>query len=75
MVLGLILSISRWRNFIPLYLFIVIHTGIHLLSWLHLVRLSVDAVSMVFAALALLELAKHSKSWRRRNLVSDKVQA
>ena len=76
MVLGLILSVSRWRSFIPLYLFIVIHTGIHLLSWpAPRYRLSVDAVSMVFAALALLELAKYLKSWRRRNLVSDKVQA
>ena len=76
MVFGLILSVSRWRSFLPLYLFIVIHTGIHLLSWpAPRYRLSVDAVSMVFAALALLELAKYLKSWRRRNLVSDKVQA
>lgn len=76
MVLGLILSISRWRSFLPLYLFIVIHTSIHLLSWpAPRYRLSVDAVSMVFAALALLELAKHLKSWRHRNLVADKVQA
>ena len=75
MVLGLILSIRLWRSFLPLYLFIVIHTGIHLLSWpAPRYRLSVDAVSMVFAALALLELAKHLKSWRRRNLVADKVQ-
>jgi hypothetical protein len=58
-----------------LYLFIVIHTGIHLLSWpAPRYRLTVDAVSMIFAALALLEIAKHLKSWRRRNLVSDKVQ-
>jgi 4-amino-4-deoxy-L-arabinose transferase-like glycosyltransferase len=76
MVSGLILSISRWRSFIPLYLFIIIHTGIHLLSWpAPRYRLTVDAVSMIFAALALLELAKHLKSWRRRNLASDKVQA
>jgi len=76
MVLGLILSISRWRDFLPLYLFIVIHTGIHLLSWpAPRYRLTVDAVSMIFAALALLEIAKHLKSWHRRNMVSDKVQA
>ena len=76
MILGLILSVSRWRNFIPLYLFMVIHTGIHLLSWpAPRYRLSVDAVSMVFAALALLELARQFKSWRRQSLFSDKVQA
>jgi len=75
MVLGLILSISRWRNFLPLYLFIIVHTGIHLLSWpAPRYRLTVDAVSMVFAALALLELAKHLRSWRRRNLATNKVQ-
>lgn len=76
MLFGLRLSLSRWRSFAILYLFIVIHTGVHLLSWpAPRYRLSVDAVSMVFAALALLELAKQLKSWRRRNLVSDKVQA
>lgn len=76
MLFGLRLSLSRWRSFAILYLFMVIHTGVHLLSWpAPRYRLSVDAVSMVFAALALLELAKQLKSWRRRNLVSDKVQA
>jgi len=66
MLLGLYLSFSRWRNFVPLYLFIVIHTGIHLLSWpAPRYRLSVDAVSMVFASLALLELAKQLKTWHR----------
>ncbi len=76
MILGLYLSFSRWRSFAILYLFMVIHTGIHLLSWpAPRYRLTVDAVSMVFAALALIELAKQLKSWRRRNLFSDKAQA
>jgi 4-amino-4-deoxy-L-arabinose transferase-like glycosyltransferase len=76
MILGLYLSFSRWRSFAILYLFMVIHTGIHLLSWpAPRYRLTVDAVSMVFAALALIELAKQLKSWRRRNLLSDKAQA
>jgi hypothetical protein len=34
----------------------------------------VDAVLMVFAALAVLELAKQLKNWHRKYLVSDKVQ-
>jgi 4-amino-4-deoxy-L-arabinose transferase-like glycosyltransferase len=76
MLLGLCLSLSRWRNFVILYLFASIHTLIHLLSWpAPRYRLTVDAVFMVFAALALIELAKQLKSWRRRSLVSDKVQA
>ncbi len=76
MLLGLYLSFSRWRSFAVLYLFILIHTCIFLLSWpAPRYRLPVDAVSMVFAALALLELAKQLKNWRHRTLVSDKVQA
>jgi 4-amino-4-deoxy-L-arabinose transferase-like glycosyltransferase len=75
MLLGLYLSLSRWRNFVVLYLFIFIHTTIHLLSWpAPRYRLTVDAVSMVFAALAVLELVRQLKSWRRRNLLSDNVQ-
>ena len=75
MLMGLYLSLSRWRNFVVLYLFILIHTTIHLLSWpAPRYRLTVDAVSMVFAALAVLELARQLKSWRRRNLLSDNVQ-
>ncbi|MDQ2690959.1 MAG: glycosyltransferase family 39 protein [Chloroflexota bacterium] len=76
MLFGLILSAYRWRRFVLLYLFIAIHTGIHLLSWpAPRYRLSVDAVSMIFAALALIELAKQVKSWRRRTWVSDNMQA
>jgi 4-amino-4-deoxy-L-arabinose transferase-like glycosyltransferase len=66
MLLGLYLSFSRWRNFVPLYLFIVIHTAIHLLSWPSLrYRLPVDAVLMVFAGITIIELAKQLKTWRR----------
>jgi hypothetical protein len=66
MVFGLGFSFLRWRNFVPLYLFIVIHTGIHLLSWPSpRYRLSVDAVLMVFAGFALIELAKQLNTWRR----------
>ena len=66
MLLGLGLSVSRWRNFVPLYLFIVIHTGIHLLSWPSpRYRLPVDALLMIFAALTLVELAKQLKARRR----------
>ena len=74
MLFGFSLSISRWRSFVVLYLFIFIHTAIHLLSWpAARYRLSVDAVSMVFAGLAVLELAKQLKSWRRKLPVTDKL--
>jgi 4-amino-4-deoxy-L-arabinose transferase-like glycosyltransferase len=79
MLLGLYLSFARWRSFAVLYLFIVIHTGIHLLSWpAPRYRLPVDAVSMVFAGMAILELTRQLKTRRRRfpliNSVSDEVQ-
>jgi Dolichyl-phosphate-mannose-protein mannosyltransferase len=67
MVIGLGISVSRWRNFVPLYLFIIIHTGIHLLSWpAPRYRLTVDAVSIVFAALALRELLRQLRTWRHK---------
>ena len=74
MLVGLFLSFSRWRNFIALYLFSVIHTGIHLLSWpAPRYRLPVDAVSMIFAGLAVLELARQLRTWRGRRPVIDSV--
>ncbi|MEW6402379.1 MAG: glycosyltransferase family 39 protein [Chloroflexota bacterium] len=74
MLLGLYLSVSRWRSFVVLYLFIFIHTTIHLLSWpAPRYRLTVDAVSMVFAGLALLELAKQLKSWRSKLPLMNKL--
>ncbi len=71
MVVGLYLSFSRWRNSLLLYLFIIIHTAIHLLSWpAPRYRLPVDAVLMVFAGTALLELARRAKTWRHKLLQS-----
>jgi hypothetical protein len=67
MLFGLAFSLSRPRRFALLYLFMVIHTSIHLLSWPSLrYRLPVDAVLMVFAALALLEAARQLAGWRRK---------
>jgi 4-amino-4-deoxy-L-arabinose transferase-like glycosyltransferase len=65
MLVGLAFSFSRWRNYIPLYLFMAIHTAIHLFSWPSpRYRLPVDATLMIFAALTLIELAKQLETWR-----------
>jgi 4-amino-4-deoxy-L-arabinose transferase-like glycosyltransferase len=65
MLVGIYLSFSRWRSYLPLYLFSIVHTGIHLLSWpAPRYRLSVDAVLMVFAGLALVQLFNQLNSWR-----------
>ena len=79
MVWGLGLSVSRWRSFMVLYLFIIIHTGIYLLSWPSpRYRLPVDAVLMVFAGMALLELVTLLRTWLHRfpsiNLRSSKPE-
>jgi len=67
MLAGLWLSFSRWRSFVVLYLFMVTHTAIHLLTWPSpRYRLPVDAVLIIFAGLALFELAKRSRLWLRR---------
>ena len=66
MLAGIYVSFSRWRSFAVMYLFIIVHTSIHLLSWPSpRYRLPVDAVSMVFAGLAVLELARQINIWRR----------
>jgi hypothetical protein len=66
MIFGFFLSIPRWRSFMILYLFIFVHTSIHLLSWpATRYRLPVDAVMMLFAALALVELYRQIVAWRR----------
>ena len=49
-----------------LILFIIIYTLIHLLSWaLIRYRLPIDAVLLVFAALAIVDLAQRVRTWRR----------
>jgi hypothetical protein len=68
MLLGLYYSLSHARRFALIYLFIVVHSAIHLLSWPSLrYRLPVDALLMIFAAMALLELARQVAA-RRRSL-------
>lgn len=52
-----------------LTLFVVVYSAIHLLSWsLIRYRLPVDAVLVIFAGLALVDLAQHIKSMRRTGI-------
>ncbi len=54
MVAGLWFSRQSWRQRTLLYLFIVFYTAMHLLSWSMIrYRLPVDAVLLIFAALAI----------------------
>jgi len=57
-VYGLYLSRSAWRQCLPLYLYIGFDTTLHLISWAApRYRLPSDALLMVFAGLAVRELA------------------
>ena len=66
MLFGFYLAIFRrkTRSFLldpvfPLVLFVILNTAIHLLSWaLIRYRLPIDAVSIIFAALAIVHILK-----------------
>jgi 4-amino-4-deoxy-L-arabinose transferase-like glycosyltransferase len=67
MLLGLGLSLARWRRWSLLYLFAAAHSGLHLLSWPAVrYRLPVDAVLLIFAGLALNYLAAQLAAARRK---------
>jgi 4-amino-4-deoxy-L-arabinose transferase-like glycosyltransferase len=68
MALGLFFSLTEWRRFLPLYLFMVVHTAIYLLTWPSpRYRLPVDAVLLLFAGLALHELVRRVSARRREH--------
>jgi 4-amino-4-deoxy-L-arabinose transferase-like glycosyltransferase len=62
MVYGLIYGLRRYTSStLILYLFIAAYTGIHLLSWtLIRYRLPVDAILLLFAGAALVDIGHHS---------------
>jgi hypothetical protein len=75
MLYGLLLSFTRRLSFrlrppspaLLLYIFILVYSGIHLLTWtLIRYRLPVDAILLVFAGLALADLAERIFVPRRR---------
>jgi hypothetical protein len=60
MLYGLVLSRRRWRRCLPLYLYLLFDTALHLASWsAPRYRLPSDALLMVFAALAVVDLAEN----------------
>lgn len=66
MLYGLWLSRDRWRELQLLYLFMIFYTVLHLLTWAMIrYRLPVDAVLLIFAALALARLSTGWPIWDR----------
>ncbi len=63
MLYGLNLARRRWRTWLLLYLFAIVYSLIHLLSWaLIRYRLPVDAVLIIFAAYGLVDLIERMAS-------------
>lgn len=59
MIYGLWLSRTQWRRFRILYLFIVFYSLLHILTWAMIrYRLPVDAVLLIFAAIAIEDLRR-----------------
>jgi uncharacterized membrane protein (DUF2068 family) len=76
MVYGLVRAARDWRRWSLLYLFVAVYALIHLLSWaLVRYRLPVDAVLIVFAALAVSALVERVGLVRRERVTTAMSQA
>lgn len=54
---GLYLSRRKWRDLLPFYLFMLIHTGVYSVSWTMIrYRIPLDAILIAFSALAIISL-------------------
>lgn len=67
-LVGLLLNAKRWRELMPILLFLVIHTGIYAVSWTMIrYRIPLDALLVIFAAFTVNELGRFAKE-RKANL-------
>ncbi len=75
MVCGLVLSRRCWRRCAPLYVFLVAHLGIYLVSWVMIrYRIPADTVLIIFAGLALAELVRVVKGkWKARGVETGRL--
>ena len=69
MLYGLYLSRRQWQRCLPLYLFLVIHLGIYLVSWVMIrYRIPADTVLLPFAGLAIVDIAgRIQRRWQAGN--------
>lgn len=65
-VLGVIFSLRQWRRYALLYLFALVYTAMHVLTWASIrYRIPIDAAMMPFAALALTTLVTRNPAANR----------
>jgi len=61
MLFGLALSLGRWRLCLPIYLYVLVDTALHLASWAApRYRLPSDALLMIFAGVAVVAIGRRS---------------
>lgn len=72
MLLGLYLSLPQWRKVLPLYLFLVVHLGVYLVSWVMIrYRIPADTVLLIFAGLALACIGQRLLAHRLQSAVDE----
>lgn len=70
MLAGLILSLRRWHDYLPIYAIVIILNVVHMLTWpAARYRLPADAMMMILAALAVVALYDCLTARMRRNPV------
>jgi 4-amino-4-deoxy-L-arabinose transferase-like glycosyltransferase len=73
-VMGIFLTKERWSNLIPIWLFMIIHTGVYSISWTMVrYRIPVDSVLIPFASYALIYISDHLKGRFRSVLRSSQA--
>ena len=66
MLYGLFISFPQWRRLVPIYLFLVVHIGVYVVSWVMIrYRIPIDAVLILFAGLAAADLFSRYLKWSR----------
>jgi hypothetical protein len=70
MIVGIVLSLREWRRWSQLYVFILLYSGIHVVSWVQVrYRMPVDLALVPFAALALVALTEYARSRSGRRVI------
>lgn len=63
-IYGFILSFREWRRYSLIYLFALVFSTMHILTWASIrYRLPIDAVMMPFAAVAVIDLITRIRTW------------
>lgn len=59
-IIGLVAGLRRWQMLLPVYLFMLIHTGVYAVSWTMIrYRIPVDVFFIIFTAYAIVLISEH----------------